>query len=108
MFIHLISLKIDASDSRVDRASSVSSTRMMNFPPVFLANNQLNNAVRAPPTCSDPVGEGAKRTLTGLILAALAIITTFPRLERLVKALAAVGERNATHVHVNNIATKAG
>lgn len=26
--------------------------------------SQLNNAVRAPPTCSEPVGDGAKRTRT--------------------------------------------
>lgn len=34
-----------------------------NFPPVLRAYSQLNSAVRAPPTCRLPVGEGAKRTL---------------------------------------------
>src|ERR1700722_16494661 len=28
------------------------------------ANNQLNSAVRAPPTCKYPVGDGANRTRT--------------------------------------------
>ena len=50
--------------SRVDLAVSVSSTRKMNFPFVFFAYNQLNNAVLAPPTCKLPVGDGANRTRT--------------------------------------------
>src|SRR5690349_9738954 len=37
-------------------------------PPVCLANSQLNNAVRAPPTWRYPVGEGAKRTRGGVIV----------------------------------------
>jgi len=37
--------------------------RRTNLPPIFLAYSQLNRAVRAPPTCSMPVGEGANRTL---------------------------------------------
>src|SRR5512144_1634912 len=38
--------------------------RRMNVPPIFWANNQLNRAVRNPPTCRKPVGLGAKRTRT--------------------------------------------
>ena len=34
------------------------------LPPVLLAYSQLKRAVRAPPTCRLPVGEGANRTLT--------------------------------------------
>src|SRR2546423_1489464 len=52
------------SDSAVDRAWSVSSTRMMNVPPWCFANSQLKIAVRAPPTWRCPVGDGAKRTRT--------------------------------------------
>jgi hypothetical protein len=33
-------------------------------PPRLRAKNQLNSAVRAPPTCKYPVGEGANRTRT--------------------------------------------
>ena len=51
-----------ASDSRVERSTSVSSMRRMNVPPVPRASSQLNSAVRALPTCSWPVGLGAKRT----------------------------------------------
>src|SRR5690606_19047811 len=35
-------------------------------PPVLRANTQLKRAVRAPPICRKPVGEGAKRVTTGL------------------------------------------
>lgn len=37
----------------------------MNFPPVFRARSQLYRAVLAPPTCNDPVGDGANLTRTG-------------------------------------------
>src|SRR5438132_4994907 len=43
---------------------SVSSMRSTNAPLFFRAQSQLNNAVRAPPMCRYPVGEGAKRTRT--------------------------------------------
>src|SRR5688572_17510613 len=36
--------------------------RRMNTPPRRRASSQLNSAVRAPPTCRYPVGDGAKRT----------------------------------------------
>src|SRR4051812_14747630 len=45
-----------------ERSRSVSSMRSTNTPPDRRANSQLNNAVRAPPTCRYPVGDGAKRT----------------------------------------------
>src|SRR3954453_5497271 len=35
--------------------------RSTNVPPWWGAGSQLNSAVRAPPMCSAPVGEGAKR-----------------------------------------------
>src|SRR5260370_27486963 len=50
------------SDSRVDRSTSVSSTRRMNVPCDPRASSQLNRAVRAFPTWRRPVGLGAKRT----------------------------------------------
>src|SRR5438874_1390088 len=46
------------------RATSVSSIRSTNVPPVCRAYSQLNRAVRAPPMCKNPVGLGAKRTRT--------------------------------------------
>eukprot|EP00966_Prymnesium_polylepis_P073966 1716429-Prymnesium_polylepis.1 len=52
------------SDSRVLRAVSVSSTRMMKSPLCCFAASHAKSAVRAPPTCSEPVGEGAKRVRT--------------------------------------------
>src|SRR6266545_2921401 len=51
------------SASFVDRATSVSSMRRMNVPPEPRASSQLKSAVRALPTCSWPVGLGAKRSL---------------------------------------------
>ena len=43
------------------RASSVSSIRSTNVPPLWRASAQLNSAVRAPPTWKKPVGDGAMR-----------------------------------------------
>src|SRR5215212_5982354 len=43
--------------------------RSRNFPPWRRANSQLNKAVRAPPIWRNPVGDGAKRVTTGLLLA---------------------------------------
>src|SRR5690606_16248787 len=57
--------RIAAIASFVERARSVSSIRSRNFPPFRRANSQLNKAVRAPPMCRNPVGEGAKRVTTG-------------------------------------------
>src|SRR5436853_3153141 len=50
--------------SSVERARSVSSMRSRNLPPRPRAYSQLNRAVRAPPICRKPVGEGAKRVTT--------------------------------------------
>src|SRR5438270_9271633 len=50
--------------SGVDLTRSVSSMRSRNLPPWCRANSQLKSAVRAPPMCRNPVGEGAKRTTT--------------------------------------------
>ena len=49
--------------SGVERSRSVSSMRSTSSPPQWRASSQLNSAVRAPPMCSAPVGDGAKRTL---------------------------------------------
>src|SRR5215472_9449209 len=38
--------------------------RRRKVPPWCRAKSQLNSAVRAPPMCRKPVGEGAKRTMT--------------------------------------------
>jgi hypothetical protein len=38
--------------------------RRMSLPPAFFAYSQLKRAVRAPPTCRLPVGDGANRTRT--------------------------------------------
>src|SRR2546423_12065204 len=55
---------IAATASGVDRTRSVSSMRNRNLPPWCRAKSQLKSAVRAPPMCRNPVGEGAKRTTT--------------------------------------------
>jgi hypothetical protein len=52
-----------ASDSAVDRSTSVSSIRSTKVPPWPRASSQLKSAVRALPTWSLPVGLGANRTL---------------------------------------------
>src|SRR6185312_4041577 len=57
---------IASSNSFFERAASVSSMRRMKRPPIFFANRALTIAVRALPTCSRPVGDGAKRTLTSI------------------------------------------
>jgi hypothetical protein len=41
----------------------VSSIRRTKAPPDLRARSQLYSAVRAPPMCSAPVGDGANRTL---------------------------------------------
>jgi hypothetical protein len=41
-------------------------------PPWWRAKSQLKSAVRAPPICRKPVGEGAKRTTTDMRAALLA------------------------------------
>src|SRR5262245_30695297 len=60
--------RICSTFSGVERSLSVSSIRSTNVPPDPRARSQLYSAVRAPPTCSSPVGDGAKRTLTPAML----------------------------------------
>src|SRR5436309_12530142 len=55
--------RICSTFSGVERSRSVSSMRSTSSPPACLASSQLKSAVRAPPMCSAPVGDGAKRTL---------------------------------------------
>ena len=54
--------KICSTFSGVERSRSVSSIRSRNWPPLPRARSQLYSAVRAPPMCRAPVGEGANRT----------------------------------------------
>ncbi len=55
------------ADSSLERAWSVSSMRIMNRPAFLRAKAQQKSAVRAPPMCRCPVGEGAKRvTISGI------------------------------------------
>src|SRR6266508_5361480 len=54
-------------DSSESRAASVSSIRNTNRPLRCRAYAQLNRAVRISPTCGTPVGDGQKRTRTGLV-----------------------------------------
>src|SRR4051794_18914686 len=56
--------RICSTFSGVERSRSVSSIRRTSFPARPRANSQLYSAVRAPPMCRAPVGEGAKRTRT--------------------------------------------
>lgn len=48
---------------RIERTRSVSSIRRIHFPPCFRAKRWLNSAVRSPPRCNAPVGEGANRRM---------------------------------------------
>src|SRR5688572_30401546 len=61
---HFMPSRIATVISSLERERSVSSILRMKTPLCFLARSQLNNAVLAPPTCRNPVGEGAnlKRT----------------------------------------------
>ena len=52
--------------SGCSRVSSVSSMRSTKAPPLWRAYSQEKSAVRTPPTCSRPVGDGANRVRTGL------------------------------------------
>ena len=74
--------------SGVERSRSVSSMRSTSSPPTWRASSQLNSAVRAPPMCSAPVGEGANLTLIGSIGSAHA-----NRRARLARGRPAEGDR---------------
>src|SRR3954453_22566177 len=54
--------RICSTFSGVERSRSVSSMRSTISPPCPRASSQLKRAVRAPPMCRAPVGDGAKRT----------------------------------------------
>src|ERR1700761_140850 len=54
--------RMPSTISSDERSKSVSSMRRMSVPLKWRAKSQLKRAVRAPPTCRYPVGEGAKRT----------------------------------------------
>ena len=60
---------MSSSNAGVDRATSVSSRRRMNVPPTCRAKRKLKSAVRAVPMWSGPVGLGAIRTRTGVMVA---------------------------------------
>src|SRR5579859_7519493 len=59
------SSRIASTNASVERARSVSSRRSRNLPPTCRAASQQTSAVRILPTCSRPVGEGAKRVMVG-------------------------------------------
>src|SRR5438552_18713733 len=58
-------IRMPSTISAVERSKAVSSMRSTKVAPNRFAKSQLNSAVRAPPTCRYPVGEGAKRTRIG-------------------------------------------
>ena len=61
------SIRSGNHDSRMSkRCDAPSSMRSTMVPPRWRAKSQLNRAVRAFPTCSWPVGEGAKREVLTL------------------------------------------
>ena len=49
--------------------------RRMKVPPKCRANAQEKSAVRAPPRCRKPVGEGANRVRTGVDFSVICWIT---------------------------------
>ena len=61
-----------------ERAASVSSMRTTKRPPAWRAKRKLYSAVRAVPMWSDPVGLGAKRTLTVWSKLMVAAFRSFP------------------------------
>src|SRR3954451_21540229 len=95
----------------VERSRSVSSIRSSIVPPWGRGERQLNKAVRAPPMCRKPVGEGAKRVTTagasevalkrifskdaavGIVDASAPIIADRPRQTRAGAAFRALSER---------------
>ena len=48
--------------------------RSTNVPPSWRARSQLYSAVRAPPMCSTPVGDGANRTLMLVVGSAIPML----------------------------------
>src|SRR5690625_7019793 len=68
--------RMACTELSLERSRSVSSMRRTNCPPVARAASQANSAVLAPPICKSPVGEGAKRVLTGGLTLDMAILQT--------------------------------
>ena len=58
-------VRIACTASGVERSTSVSSMRSTKVPWWWRAKAHENSAVRAPPRCRKPVGEGAKRVRMG-------------------------------------------
>src|SRR3712207_2460802 len=67
-----------AAYSARDRSASVSSRRSRKVPPPRRASSQLTRAMRALPTCSRPVGDGAKRSFIGSLLVLAFLILVAP------------------------------
>src|SRR5262249_12700768 len=63
---HFRPSRIPSTSSGLFRSASVSSIRRIIVPPCRRTKSQLNSAVRAPPTCRYPVGDGANLTLAVL------------------------------------------
>src|SRR5258708_25752205 len=51
----------------------------MKVPPCLRAKSQLKSAVRAPPTWRKPVGDGAKRVLTLMVVSCLSFLEQLRR-----------------------------
>src|SRR5690625_1546888 len=68
--------RMACTEITVERSRSVSSTHRTNCQPVARADSHTNSAVLAPPICKSPVGEGAKRVLTGGLTVDMAVLQT--------------------------------
>ena len=90
---------ICATFSGVERSRSVSSMRSTSRPPSWRASSQLNSAVRAPPMCSAPVGDGANLTL---IMAAMLIGAHVSPAGGLAKAVERGTERGCRSIQIFN------
>src|SRR5947209_14590969 len=64
--------------------------RRMNRPPFFRANSKLCSAVRTLPTCSRPVGDGAKRVTTVISLRSSRQLHLRPAMEEITDRVAPV------------------
>ena len=68
---HLSAAAISSAAPGTSRDWSVSSMRRMKLPLCLRANTWQKRAVRRPPRCRDPVGEGAKRVRMGAVVSLL-------------------------------------
>src|SRR6185503_12147574 len=98
----------------VERSRSVSSIRSNILPPRPRAYSQLNSAVRAPPMCRKPVGEGAKRVTISVMRSPLyhsrAQCNTFgiPRVCAYIRRAEAVPEPGFAMSVAEKVETEAG